>query len=87
MSKDIIPNGCWPVMLTPFKDDRSFDWKGVDALVDYYAKAQVAGIQTVRLTVDTTLGRVGSGTASATVAAAPPAPVPAAIPRSLAFTG
>jgi 4-hydroxy-tetrahydrodipicolinate synthase len=49
MSKDIIPNGCWPVMLTPFRDDRSFDWKGVDALVDYYAKAEVAGIFTVCL--------------------------------------
>jgi 4-hydroxy-tetrahydrodipicolinate synthase len=49
MSKDIIPNGCWPVMLTPFKDDRSFDWDGVDALVDYYAKAQVGGIFTVCL--------------------------------------
>ncbi|RYH13446.1 MAG: dihydrodipicolinate synthase family protein, partial [Alphaproteobacteria bacterium] len=49
MSQDIIPNGCWPVMLTPFKDDRSFDWDGVDALVDYYAKAQVGGIFTVCL--------------------------------------
>lgn len=49
MSQDLIPNGCWPVMLTPFTSDRAFDWKGVDALVDYYAQAKVAGIFTVCL--------------------------------------
>ena len=49
MSKDLIPNGAWPVMLTPFNTDRSIDWAGVDALVDYYATAKVAGIFTVCL--------------------------------------
>lgn len=49
MSNDIIPNGCWPVMLTPFTLDRTIDWKGVDALVDYYAEAKVGGIFTVCL--------------------------------------
>ncbi|MFK4812319.1 dihydrodipicolinate synthase family protein [Devosia sp. ZW T5_3] len=48
-SKDLIPNGAWPVMLTPFNIDRSIDWAGVDALVDYYATAKVAGIFTVCL--------------------------------------
>jgi 4-hydroxy-tetrahydrodipicolinate synthase len=48
-SSDLIPNGAWPVMLTPFNQDRSIDWAGVDALVDYYAKAKVAGIFTVCL--------------------------------------
>lgn len=46
---NLIPNGAWPVMLTPFNDDRSFDWAGVDRLVDYYVKAGVAGIFTVCL--------------------------------------
>jgi 4-hydroxy-tetrahydrodipicolinate synthase len=46
---DLIPNGAWPVMLTPFKPDRSIDWDGVDALVDYYVAAGVAGIFTVCL--------------------------------------
>jgi 4-hydroxy-tetrahydrodipicolinate synthase len=49
MSKDLIPNGAWPVMLTPFLADRSIDWAGVDRLVDYYAAARVAGIFTVCL--------------------------------------
>ncbi|UXN73529.1 dihydrodipicolinate synthase family protein [Devosia sp. A8/3-2] len=48
-SKDLIPNGARPVMLTPFNTDRSIDWAGVDALVDYYATAVVAGIFTVCL--------------------------------------
>lgn len=46
---NLIPNGAWPVMLTPFKDDRSFDWNGIDQMVDYYVKAGVAGIFTVCL--------------------------------------
>lgn len=49
MSEDLIPNGAWPVMLTPFNLDRSIDWDGVDALVDYYVAARVAGIFTVCL--------------------------------------
>lgn len=48
-NSDLIPNGAWPVMLTPFNDDRSIDWAGVDALVDYYVAAKVAGIFTVCL--------------------------------------
>ena len=46
--------------------------------------AAVAGAQTTRLTVVTSLGRVGAGVASATVSL-PTAPVPT--PRSLAFVG
>ena len=49
MAKDLIPNGAWPVMLTPFNPDRSIDWNGVEALVDYYVAAGVAGIFTVCL--------------------------------------
>lgn len=50
--------------------------------------ATVAGVQTTRLSVDTTLGRVGAGTASATVSvSAPRPPIAAQVPRSLAFAG
>lgn len=49
MTSNLIPNGAWPVMLTPFKPDRTIDWSGVDALVDYYVAAGVAGIFTVCL--------------------------------------
>lgn len=38
------PRGVWPVMLTPFLDDRGIDWAGVDALVEMYLAAGVAGL-------------------------------------------
>jgi 4-hydroxy-tetrahydrodipicolinate synthase len=38
------PTGVWPVMLTPFRADRSIDWAGVDALVDMYVSAGAAGL-------------------------------------------
>ncbi len=38
------PRGVWPVMLTPFAGDRSIDWPGVDALVEMYLAAGVAGL-------------------------------------------
>jgi kumamolisin len=47
--------------------------------------AAVAGVQTTRLTVVTSLGRIGSGVASATVSQPLAAPTPT--PRSLAFVG
>lgn len=70
----------------------SWDTNG-DGLVDatttgptLTTKASVAGVQTTRLVVDTSLGRVGAGVASATVTAAPVA-APTQAPRSLAFVG
>jgi 4-hydroxy-tetrahydrodipicolinate synthase len=45
----LIPNGVWPVMLTPFKDDGGIDWNGLDALVDWYLHAGVAGLFAVCL--------------------------------------
>ena len=45
----IVPGGVWPVMLTPFLDNGDIDWQGVDALVDWYVDAGVAGIFTVCL--------------------------------------
>lgn len=44
MSRAHIPDGVWPVMLTPFNRDRSIDWGGVDALTEWYLGAGVAGL-------------------------------------------
>lgn len=38
------PEGIWPVMLTPFTSDLKIDWKGLDALTDWYIEAGVAGL-------------------------------------------
>lgn len=45
----IAANGVWPVMLTPFLDDRAIDWPSLDRLVDWYLEAGVAGLFTVCL--------------------------------------
>ncbi len=42
----LLANGVWPVMVTPFRKTGEIAWKGVDALVDWYATAGVAGIFT-----------------------------------------
>ncbi len=39
-----IPDGVWPVMLTAFKEDKSIDWGGVDALTDWYIENGAAGL-------------------------------------------
>jgi len=36
--------GLWPVMLTPFCDDSSIDWPGVDALTDWYIERGATGL-------------------------------------------
>lgn len=38
------PNGVWPVMLTPFKTDKSIDETGLRALVDWYIDMGVDGL-------------------------------------------
>ena len=40
----LIPNGVWPVMLTAFREDRSLDWRGVEALTEFYLEAGVSGL-------------------------------------------
>lgn len=45
----IAADGVWPVMLTPFLDDRTIDWPSLDRLVDWYLEAGVAGLFTVCL--------------------------------------
>lgn len=39
----------WPVMLTPFKEDYSIDWYGLDALTDWYMKNNADGLFSVCL--------------------------------------
>ncbi|MGI8483248.1 MAG: dihydrodipicolinate synthase family protein [Thermomicrobiales bacterium] len=44
MAQANIPDGVWPVMLTPFNEDKMIDWDGVDALTDWYIEAGVSGL-------------------------------------------
>jgi 4-hydroxy-tetrahydrodipicolinate synthase len=44
-----LPDGAWPVMLTPFNPDRSIDWTQVDSLTDWLIDNGAAGIFTVAL--------------------------------------
>ncbi len=36
--------GVWPVMLTPFNDDREIDWQSLEKLIDWYIDANVSGL-------------------------------------------
>ena len=44
MSKNKLPRGLWPVMLNAFHEDGSIDWRGVDALTDWYIERGSAGL-------------------------------------------
>ena len=44
MPMNRLPRGLWPVMLNAFHDDGSIDWKGVDALTDWYIERGSAGL-------------------------------------------
>ncbi|WP_020577451.1 dihydrodipicolinate synthase family protein [Actinopolymorpha alba] len=44
-----LPHGAWPVMLTPFNEDRSIDWNHVDEITDWLIDRGSAGIFTVAL--------------------------------------
>lgn len=39
-----IPDGVWPVMLTPFKEDYSIDFGALEALIDWYINQGVSGL-------------------------------------------
>ncbi|HEU0123163.1 MAG TPA: dihydrodipicolinate synthase family protein [Bryobacteraceae bacterium] len=39
-----VPQGLWPVMLTPFKEDKSIDWEALDALTDWYIQNGADGL-------------------------------------------
>jgi len=49
MAADPLPDGVWPVMLTPFRDEGAIDWSGLDALVDWYGAQGVSGLFAVCL--------------------------------------
>ena len=49
MQPIISPAGVWPVMLTPFREDHAIDWRALDALIEWYLEAGVAGLFTVCL--------------------------------------
>lgn len=42
--EDPIPDGVWPVMLTPFTASRAIDWAALDALIEFYLDAGAAGL-------------------------------------------
>lgn len=44
-----LPEGVWPVMLTPFREDGEIDWEALPALVDWYIDAGVTGLFAVCL--------------------------------------
>jgi 4-hydroxy-tetrahydrodipicolinate synthase len=44
-----IPSGVWPVMITPFQEDGSIDWKSLDTLINWYIDAGVSGLFAVCL--------------------------------------
>ncbi|QOR71837.1 dihydrodipicolinate synthase family protein [Ruania alkalisoli] len=46
---DFLPNGAWPVMLTPFRDDHAIDWDAVEAYTDWLIRTGAAGIFAVAL--------------------------------------
>lgn len=39
-----IPDGVWPVMVTPFRHDGAIDWPALDALIEFYLDAGSAGL-------------------------------------------
>jgi 4-hydroxy-tetrahydrodipicolinate synthase len=49
MTTRMLPDGAWPVMLTPFNDDHSIDWIAVDDYTDWLIELGSAGIFAVAL--------------------------------------
>lgn len=44
MNSFIAPDGVWPVMVTPFKNDGSIDYNSLEKLVDWYIEREAAGL-------------------------------------------
>ena len=44
MSVDDTYRGVWPVMLTPFDENRQIDWESLKKLIDWYIAAGVHGL-------------------------------------------
>ncbi|WP_457101631.1 dihydrodipicolinate synthase family protein [Microbacterium sp. P5_E9] len=49
MSDSTLPTGAWPVMLTPFNENRSIDWQALDAYTDWLIELGSAGLFAVAL--------------------------------------
>ena len=49
MSGSTLPTGAWPVMLTPFNENRSIDWVAVDDYTDWLIELGSAGLFAVAL--------------------------------------
>ena len=49
MSDSTLPTGAWPVMLTPFNENRSIDWVALDAYTDWLIELGSAGLFAVAL--------------------------------------
>ena len=49
MTPKNLPDGVWPVVLTPFHDDGKIDWHGYEALLDWYQTHDCAGLFAVCL--------------------------------------
>lgn len=45
-----LPAGAWPVMVTPFGDDRTIDWAALDELTDWYLAVGAVGLFAVAQT-------------------------------------
>lgn len=44
MKKNSLPGGLWPVMLTSFTPSHEVDFKGLDALIDFYIRTGANGL-------------------------------------------
>lgn len=44
VNQDKTVAGCWPVMLTPFGDNKRIDWHAYERLVDWYVAADSQGL-------------------------------------------
>jgi len=42
--QNLIPDGVWPTMLTPFTKDNEVDYEGLEALIEWYIKKGVDGL-------------------------------------------
>lgn len=49
MNGATLPAGAWPVMLTPFNENRSIDWTALDAYTDWLIELGSAGLFAVAL--------------------------------------
>jgi oligogalacturonide lyase len=39
-----IPDGVWAILMTPFHEDGTLDWAGLEALIEFYVDKGVAGL-------------------------------------------